>query len=83
MRVLLRDVRTGEYCDGAGKWTRDVGLAYDFRNTWQAIELSTMCGRHPVEIVLSFEDPWYDIAIPVAKVRGQGAERKREHGGDG
>ena len=67
MRVLLRDTSSREYYRSSGQWTFDVGAAHDFKNAYLAISAGPETGRDSLEVVLSFEDPSYDLTLPLTK----------------
>jgi hypothetical protein len=72
MRVLLRDVDSGEYLATQGKWAPEARMARDFGSTPAALQQALGNQRGPLEIVLSFGDPCYDIAMRVNNARDIG-----------
>jgi hypothetical protein len=67
MMVLLRDAGTKEYFRGGGGWTGDPLQAFDFRNTYAAVTTASTSERAWLEVVLSFEDPVYDLVLPAGR----------------
>ena len=64
MRVLLRDQKTNLFWEGDGCWTADVRTARDFGSSTKCIQHAVSGRLTEVEVVLSFENPLYDIALP-------------------
>ena len=79
MRVLLRDIESGEYFAEERKWAADAEQAHDFGSTSAALEGALESGRGGLEIVLTFEDRAYDVAMPVGRARDTRFWR-RSHG---
>ena len=65
MRVLLRDSQSDEYFVERGQWTYSMEDAFDFRDTRYAVQAAPKTGRAELEIVLSFDDPSSNAAIPL------------------
>jgi len=61
MKVLLREVGTRKYLTRVGGWTNTKEEAYDFSSSADAIDFWSNRKDRVVEIVLSFEDPYYDV----------------------
>lgn len=74
MRVLLRDAGSKEYFCGSG-WTVDPLQAIDFRHTYAAVTAASTLDRPWLEIVLSFEDPMYDLVLPAGRRMNDGRTR--------
>jgi hypothetical protein len=72
MRVLLRDIDSGKYLALEGKWAPEAMIARDFGSTPAALQQALSSKRGPLEIVLSFDDPCYDIAMRVNNDRNMG-----------
>ena len=64
MRVLLRDRKSNLFWAGEGRWTADVLAAQDFGSSTRCIQHAISSRLSGVEVVLSFENPLYDIALP-------------------
>jgi hypothetical protein len=69
MRIVLRDVRSGEYFLAPDSWTRELDVAYGFESTFLAVNAALACGRDLMEVVLVFEDYRFNIALPVKGTR--------------
>ncbi len=65
MRVLLRHVKTGRYYQNPGNWTARAEEALCFSNTIQALSRVAELKLDEVEILLAFDDPRYNIRLPV------------------
>lgn len=72
IRVLLRDTQTGVYFQGAGRWTADRLSAHDFGTGGRAVLFALDVRLPSVEVVLAFEDPRYDLTMPLTEGLGQG-----------
>jgi len=78
MRVILRDVKSGEYYKGGKRWTHDLGAAKDYRSTTRAIEAAVRVERGSLEIVLAFDDPYFNMSLPISRLTGEsGRHRER------
>src|SRR5690242_2469779 len=64
---LARDRQSGEYFVERGQWAPVIEDALDFRDTRSAVRAAPKTGRAELEIVLSFDDPSSNAAIPVDK----------------
>jgi hypothetical protein len=69
MKVLLRNTLTGNYYQGPSQWTANPELALDLEQMSQATELAVRSRLENVEILLSYDDPGYNIVLPVALSR--------------
>jgi hypothetical protein len=69
VKVLLRSLETGLFYEAASKWTPNQEAAFDFRVTTQAIELVFAAHLENVEMLLSSEDPQFDLILPIDKKR--------------
>ncbi len=65
MRTLLRSTKNGLFYRAEGDWTGDMAAARDFGSSARAIQLAFEWRLHDVEVVLAFEDPRYNISMPV------------------
>jgi len=77
MRVLLRDVKSGDYYKGGRKWTREIAGAKDYQSTARAIEAAARVDRQALEIVLAFDDPYFNMTLPVSKTERPAGEARR------
>lgn len=67
MRVLIRDEQ-GRYYKSAEAWTMSPGSAADFKTTLVAMEFARENGFSKSEVVLSFDDPAYDMTLSIRGV---------------
>jgi hypothetical protein len=65
MRVFLRSTQTGWYYEGPSKWTPKQEAAQDLAQTARAVELIFKAHLENVEILLSYDEPRYDLVLPV------------------
>jgi hypothetical protein len=65
MSVLLRNVETGLYYNGAPQWTPERPDALDFEGVERALELATRPGLENVELVVSCPDGQGDLLLPM------------------
>lgn len=70
MRVLLRS-ETGLFLGSVEEWTTSAGSALAFKSCFQAIEFAREKGLRNAEVVLSFDDPAYDLALPLQPRQGK------------
>ena len=68
MKVLLRSVETGLYYEQASKWTPDQTAAFDFEKTARAVEFVFAAHLENVEMLLTNEDPQFDLILPVSSL---------------
>ena len=67
MRVLLRNTRTNQYYQSPARWTADEQEALDLKQTSRAVELVFDARLENVELLLCYEDPRYNIVLPVTR----------------
>ena len=67
MKVLLRNTQTNQLYRGPDEWTPDEQEALDLKQTSRAVELIFDAGLDKVEVLLCYEDPQYNIVLPVAR----------------
>ena len=67
MKVLLRNTQTNQFYRGPDEWTPDEQEALDLKQTSRAVELIFNAGLEKVEVLLCYEDPQYNIVLPVAR----------------
>lgn len=65
MRVLLQDRNSKRYLKWEHEWVLDHQLATNFANTGRALNSAANHRHRPLDIVLKFEDPRYDLRIPI------------------
>ncbi len=71
MKVFLRDTETKEYFGTNGKWTSKLSGARDFGHGAEAIKCWVGRADRPVEIVFSFGNVRYDLAVALNSVPTQ------------
>jgi hypothetical protein len=67
MKVLLRSTLTNQFYQSTDQWTSDEQKALDLKQTSRAVELIFDAGLEHVEVLLCYEDPRYNIILPVAR----------------
>jgi len=67
MKVLLRNTQNGWYYLGPSQWTPERGEALDLEVSARALELAFEAGLENVEILLSYEDPRFNLTLPVVR----------------
>ena len=65
MRVLLRSMSNGLYFRDLQQWTNDPLHAADFGRSARAILFAAEERFKNVEVVLFFDDPRYNITLPI------------------
>jgi hypothetical protein len=65
MKVFLRNTQTGWYYQGPAQWTPEQGEAFDLRQVARAVERIFEAHIENVEILLCYDDPRYDLVLPV------------------
>ena len=82
MKTLLRDSQTGVYFQGIADWTSDPQEAYDFHMPERAVRFVRDAGLERVEVVFAFDDPQYNVPIPIDErfgLKGGCASRRKRH----
>jgi hypothetical protein len=69
VKVLLRSIETGLIYEEISKWTPDQTAARDFEKTTRAVELVFAAHLENVEMLLTSEDPQFDLILPIDKKR--------------
>jgi hypothetical protein len=72
MRVLLRHAQTGLYFLDPKQWTDQPEAAWDFKTSVNALQLVTEMKIEGVEILLWFDDPRYNLTLPVNQIQRPG-----------
>jgi len=54
MKILLRDVGTGQFLSGANSWTDNLETAYDWRHSKRLLDYVKERGLEGVEIAVKF-----------------------------
>jgi hypothetical protein len=65
MKVFLRNTQTGWYYQEPSKWTPAQEEAHDLAQVARAVERIFEAHLENVEILLSYDDPRYDLILPV------------------
>jgi hypothetical protein len=65
MKIVIQSSTTKEYFVGNGRWTKDVAKAKEFSQTVAALMECTHNNLTEVQIVLRFQDPRYNLSLPV------------------
>ena len=65
MKVFLRNTQTGWYYQGPSQWTPEQVAALDLRQVTRAVERIFEARLENVEILLCYDDPRYDLVLPV------------------
>jgi hypothetical protein len=65
MKVLLQNLNTKLFFKRPGGWTDDLEKARDFPNSLNAINFCNANGLRDVQVLLKFNQPRYDVALPV------------------
>lgn len=82
MKVFIRDTQTGWYFQEPSKWALGQEAAHDLAQVARAVELIFEAHLEHVEILLCYDDPRYDLILPVPpspsrhdSTRGRSASR--------
>jgi hypothetical protein len=65
MKVFIRDTQTGWYFQEPSKWAPKQEAAQDLAQVARAVELIFEAHLENVEILLCYDDPRYDLVLPV------------------
>ena len=65
MRVLIQQKPSAQYFKDVGQWTPDVASAKDFFTTAAAVDFCVLNKLTDVQIVLNFDQPGYDLVLPL------------------
>jgi len=65
MKVFIRDTQTGWYFQEPSKWALEQEAAQDLAQVARAVELIFEAHLENVEILLCYDDPRYDLILPV------------------
>lgn len=79
MKVFIRDTKNGWYYQAPSQWTPDQGLACDLKQVARAVEQIFEAHLEHVEILLSYDEPRYDLILPVppSPSRADAAKERR------
>ena len=67
MRVILRHPEIGLYYAGRKHWVGDSDSALDLETIERATELSREEGFEEMEIFVTFDDPFCEMVLPLAR----------------
>jgi hypothetical protein len=65
MRIFVRNCLLGEYLNADGGWTKELEKGKAFEKSYEAIAAASEFDVSDLEILLSFDDPVFDIHIPL------------------
>ena len=65
MKAFLRDIQSGLYFSGRGKWTSNLDGALNFKLINRAIKHVEKAGLRGVELVVASAGPSHLTALPV------------------
>jgi hypothetical protein len=65
MKVFIRDTQTGWYFQEPSRWAPEQEAAQDLAQVTRAVELIFEAHLENVEILLCYDDPRYDLVLPV------------------
>ena len=66
MMVLLRNTQTRWFYQEPSKWTSDEQEALDFQQISRAVRFALEARLENVEILLSYDDPQFNLVLPVS-----------------
>ena len=77
MKVYIRNTQTGWYYQEPSKWTPEPEAAYNLGQVAKAVERIFEVHLENVEILLSYDEPRYDLilAVPPSPSRGDSLRR--------
>ena len=65
MKVFLRNTQTGWFYQGPSQWTPNQAAALNLEQVARAVSHIFEIHLENVEILLSYDDPRYDLVLPV------------------
>ena len=77
MKVFIRSTKNGWYYQEPSNWTPDQGAASDLKQVARAVEHIFHTRLEDVEILLSYDEPRYDLVLPVPPSPSQPAPSPR------
>ena len=79
MKVFIRNTQTGWFYQEPSKWTPEQEAACDVGQVAKAVERIFEAHLENVEILLSYDEPRYDLILPVppSPSRGDTQERRQ------
>jgi hypothetical protein len=82
MKVFIRNTQNGWYFQEPSKWTPDQEAAYDLRQVARAVERIFEDHLENVEILLSYDEPRYDLVLPVPPSPSRADPLRQRHAGE-
>lgn len=82
MKVFIRDTKNGWYYQGPSQWTPDQGRACDLKQVAQAVQEIFEAHLENVEILLSYDEPRYDLVLPVPATPFRGVSPRPSESSD-
>jgi hypothetical protein len=77
MKVFIRNTQTGWYYQEPSKWTPEQEAACDLGQVARAVERIFEAHLDNVEILLSYDEPRYDLILPVPPSPSRGDSLRR------
>jgi hypothetical protein len=71
MKVLIQNPENSLYLERLDHWSPNVGDAFDFGNSDNAIQFCAAHGIAPAHVVLQWSGIPYSITIPIAAANGR------------
>ena len=79
MRAFLRDIQSGLYFSGGGKWTPNLERALNFKLINRAVRHVEKAGLRGVELVVATGDATHLTALPVGILHPLGHSLDKWH----
>jgi hypothetical protein len=79
MKVFLRNTQTGWYYQEPSKWAPAQEAAQNLAQVARAVELIFAAHLENVEILLCYDDPRYDLVLPVPPSPSQHDPLRHRH----
>ena len=77
MKVFIRNTQTGWYYQEPSKWTPEQEVACNLGQVAKAVERIFETHLENVEILLSYDEPRYDLILPVPPSPSRGDSPRR------
>ena len=82
MKVFIRNTKTGWYYQEPPNWTPDQRAASDLGQVARAVERIFAAQLENVEILLSYDEPRYDLVLPVPPSPSRRHPLRQPHPGE-
>ena len=79
MKVFIRNTQNGWYFQEPSKWTPNQGAACDLGQVARAVERLFEARLENVEILLSYDEPKYDLVLSVPPSPSRADPLKQRH----